>query len=854
MKGGIFVFLSLPQKVVLYSKELPSLRALLNVLTARASELKARKEILDRNLRKWKQRISKYDADMREEFYEIAHESTRLQVEFNNPKDANNPLTKRFKALPKDLQDTYFEMLDSYKNMADEYLAILGKKLSRRTFRRLERRMARKRLKVYLPLFREGTYWLAYQDKNNDTVHRAFTSTISRNLAWLEAVKNGAVESSKQEYVRIEDALEKSPPGPFFSQLMEELKDAPEGTKRALYELYLDQLPAQSIRQQFRARAREDGTFGYKGYETDLLNVYANVATRMANQLTNLEYIPEIDKVYSDIQEEAKKGPAQGKSAAIEKLLKNLNGQMDYLRDPGNSSLVNTLSSFSYYWYIIANVSTAAINTLQLPMVVYPYLAPKYGMSETSDAMEEASRLYFKGGWDNDGVPGGVKKWPSDRTFGANLPKGSPLARLYEAAIRHTAIRRSTGYDIIEGRKKSYGMGDYAGLKAKTEQVLGWVFQNSERFNREITLIAAFNLELKKNGGDVNAAIQEAIDAVNMTHGTTLTEASPRAFQTGFGKVAFTFKNFAQTMIFLQVKLLNDAVRGESKEVKRLAAQQLLGIASMSFIFAGATGMPFYGAATVMANLLYELLGDDDEPWDADQVVKDSISALPQKGVVNQLLMADVASRSGFTNLLWRDDDKRVEEIGGVLFAMEQLFGPAYAATMGIIRGTKDWSEGNYDRAVEAFMPAAIRNGLKTWRYYSEDAKTRDGDVIFDDFNTYELFLQTLGFTPTRLAARTEAAGSLSKAIKDIEKRKKALLDKRYMALTRDDKEMLAEVEAAIAKYNQSETVKKNKQQITNATKAQSLQDRRRRTAQSTYGVYTPPKMRPLAEERKVED
>jgi hypothetical protein len=39
--------------------------------------------------------------------------------------------------------------------------------------------------------------------------------------------------------------------------------------------------------------------------------------------------------------------------------MQNLELQMDYLRDPANSPLVNTLSSFSYYWYIIGNVSTA---------------------------------------------------------------------------------------------------------------------------------------------------------------------------------------------------------------------------------------------------------------------------------------------------------------------------------------------------------------------------------------------------------------------------------------------------------------------------------------------------------------
>ena len=281
---------------------------------------------------------------------------------------------------------------------------------------------------------------------------------------------------------------------------------------------------------------------------------------------------------------------------------------------------------------------------------------------------------------------------------------------------------------------------------------------------------------------------------------------------------------------------------------------QLVGIMGMSFAFAGVQGMPFYGALTTLVDLLQDILGDPDEPWDADEVAKRSVGALAQKGVVNQLLMADVASRSGFTNLLWREDDKRLEEIGPVLFAMEQLFGPAYAATMSMYRGFKDYKEGNYDRALEATMPAAIRNPLKAWRYYSEDAKTRDGKVIYDDFNAYELFLQTVGFTPTRLAARSEAAKEVSKAIKDIESRKKALLDRRYLAITRGDKEMLAEVEAAIAKYNQSETIKKNRQQITGATKAQSLQDRRKRTAQSTYGVYTPPKMRPIVEERKVED
>jgi hypothetical protein len=785
---------------------------------------------------------------MRDDFYRIAHESTRLVgadgrmgIDFNDPAEANNPLTKEFNALPADLKKVYFEMLQSYKDMSDEYLKLISKNLSKRAARKLERQMAQKRLKVYLPLFREGDYWLRYQDQNNETVVMSFKSNREREMAIKEAVAAGIPRTAMQEFARVEGAFQQAGGGPFFFGILDELdkRGAPQATKRALFEMYLDLIPAQSVRQQYRTRD------GYKGYESDLMNVYATVASRMANQLTNLEYIPEIDKVYSEIEQEAKTAAAQSKNLAINKLMQNLELQMDYLRDPANSPLVNTLSSFSYYWYIIGNVSTALINLTQLPMVVYPMLAGKYGNVDATKAMADAQKQYMKGGWDNDNIPGGAKRFPSDFSFGIGLPANSPLKKLYDAAVRQSAIRRSTGYDVIEGRKQNYGMGDYIGLKAKTEQILGWVFQNSERYNREITLIAAFNLEMKKNGGKVDEAINTAIDFINDTHGTTLTETSPRVFQSGFGKVAFTFKNFAQTMIYLQAKLLRDAVKGETREVQKLAAKQFLGISAMAFTFAGIQGMPFFGAGTVMADILHDILGDEDEPWSAAAAVRGSVNSIANKGPVNELLMADIASRTGFANLLWKDDDKRIEEVGPILFAMEQIFGPSYAAAMGIFRGYKDYKEGNYDRAVEAVTPSFIRNNLKTYRYYTEGALTRDKKVLYDDFNKYELFMQSLGFTPVEVARRSELAGDKAKKINDLENRKKALLDRMYLARISEDDEGKKEAKAAIDKFNENETVKQYGMRITPESIISSYNTRRSRGAQSTFGIYSPPKMRP---------
>lgn len=859
MRSAFYMFISLPQQVEIFAKELPTLQGLLNILNIRASSLKDRKEDLDRNVRKWNDDIKEH-IQYKDEFYEIAHESTRLMgpdgkqgIQFNNPSHANHPLTQRFKRLPPALQKVYWEMLASYRKMADEYLALLSKNLSPREAKRLQREMAKKRLRVYLPLYREGDYWLRYQDSKNDTVVQSFKSNYERELAWKEALANGAQPGSNQIYSKIEDFFDGKGPGTFFNRVLDDLakSNVSPAIRRSLYELYLDQIPASSVRQLYRKRD------GYKGYESDLMNVYSTVATRMANQLTNLEYIPEIDSAFDEVKQEAKQYAASGqsKNRSVPLLIENLNKQMEYLRDPGNGSLVNALSSFSYYWYIIGNVSTAIINTTQLPMVVFPMLAGKYGLDKASAAMSDATKQYFKGGFDNDNIPGGYKKFPADFSFGVGVPPNSPLGKLYKAAIRQSAIRRSTGYDLIEGRKKTYGMGDYIGLKAKMEQILGWTFQNSERFNREVTLIAAFNLEMQKNGGNVDGAIKAALDLVNQTHGTVLAETSPRIFQTGFGKVAFTFKNFAQTQIYLQAKLLREATRGETPEVKQLAAKQMIGIMTMAFVFAGLHGMPFYSAGTLLVDLLADLFGDDDDPVKSNEIVRQSVGALAHKGVVNQLFMLDVASRTGFNGLLWRDDDRRLEEVGPVLFAAEQIFGPSYAAFMGFFRGYKDYKEGHYDRALEAVTPAFIRNNLKAYRFAVEGAESRSGEKIFDDFNSYELFMQAVGFTPTEVAERSEIAGALASRMSDLTDRKTALLNRLYLARINKDKEGEREVREAIKRFNQNDFVKKTRNVIGNDEMDESFDRRRRNARNSIYGINVPEKARrQLEKEYKKEE
>ena len=115
------------------------------------------------------------------------------------------------------------------------------------------------------------------------------------------------------------------------------------------------------------------------------------------------------------------------------------------------------------------------------------------------------------------------------------------------------------------------------------------------------------------------------------------------------------------------------------KLVKRTARVQLAGIYGMSFTVAGIQGMPLYGAAETFSETMNAMFGDEDDPYDFDESVKDLFGELGYKGPLNKILDTDIASRTGFSNLIWRDDARRIQEIGIPGYIMETTLGPSYS-------------------------------------------------------------------------------------------------------------------------------------------------------------------------------
>ena len=809
-------FLTMPQIEQLYGDAMPSLKRLTKALEARAVDMQTRRQDISKNVTNWFS-IAQKHKNVLPKFFDIANQTTLDQIDVLDPAFANDPLTKKFQSLPPELQKVYKDLRLAYKKSSDEYMSLLLQNLKQSPASVQRLKMEAKRMKVYLPLFRQGDYWVSYTNKAGERVSQSFESQREANVAAERVTKTGIKDVKK--FTRLQQISYRSvPPTGFMGTVVKDLEKANvnKDVIDQIYQSYLSLFPAQSIRQQFRKRE------GRLGYTEDVLQVYANVATRMANQLANMKYAPDVEDSVTGVRTEFENDPTMEHRDVVD----NMQKQLDFIRNPVNGSLVAKASYFSYMWFIAGNVSSALVNLTQMPIVVYPLLGGKYGFGKTADAMQKATAMYMKGGKDNN------SEFLPDFTFGANA-KGE-FKQLYDAAVQSAAIRRSTGYELTEARKSN--VQDFTGRRAKIEHGLGWIFQNSERANREITLIAAFDLA-RKAGKSVDVAIDEAISLVNDAHGASLSETGPRFFQQGIGKVAFTFKRFAQAQIYLLGRLFHQAFKGYDKKTRDIARNQLLGIAGMSYIFAGIQGMPMYGAVSLLANMLMD---DDDEPFDMDATIRKSMGDIGYKGPINALLGVDIASRTGFNGLLWRDDPKRLAEIGPSLYMIEQAAGPAYGAFRNAERGLKLINEGEIERGMEALMPSFVRNGLKAFRLGTEGALTKDGIKITDDINAYNVFMQIFGFNPAALAEAQADAGAMKRAEQGIRDRRSALLDKLDGARVNGDSEGVAETMKAIQRFND-----KNPEIPINAkTIASSFKSRRRREAESVNGVFLDKKLR----------
>jgi hypothetical protein len=195
----------------------------------------------------------------------------------------------------------------------------------------------------------------------------------------------------------------------------------------------------------------------------------------------------------------------------------------------------------------------------------------------------------------------------------------------------------------------------------------------------------------------------------------------------------------------------------------------------------------------------------------------------------------------GWDNMMWKDDEKRRNDVGFGTFAAEKFFGPMYTYTMqDLPKAWNHFQEGHIERGVEALLPKAASNIMKGTRYMVEGATTKDGTPIKQDVSAYNALMQVAGFAPADLAEiQKENSGRIG-LDKNIYNAKRGLLTRVAMArMAGDDEEVqdtLKDVRAFNAKHRGAA--------ITTSEVQREVTKHYQRLSQSVHGVSLNPKLR----------
>jgi hypothetical protein len=597
--------------------------------------------------------------------------------------------------------------------------------------------------------------------------------------------------------------FDKAPQGSFVANVLNTLKadGVDSASINSIIELAIDSMPERSFMQAFRTRK---DTRGFLGDVTptgmaqeafDLIDTVQSKGRDYNRQVVQMQFGAKIQALKNEINEKYKyKDIDESTSLFKKKLLKIA----DFAQAPNVSRLSQNITGAAYAWTMGLNLSSAATAVFDVPMSVYPRLAGKFGDKDAVYALAAAVRMLSN-----------APKESITETYGAEIDPATGKPIMVKRKINEGfAGYSNTNYDFDEIRAMSKAEMDKAGMSQKERQDIldtevlvevgsrnaqynsslnhehldvtrgkdqanflglkinmetvnafsSFLFHHSERYSREVTMQAAYRLELNRLRDKPNntekklsdlekkyIAAEYAVSETQLSLGATASAGRPIISQNAIGNVAMLFKRFAISKYYMMARMTDEAFKNaktaDEKAMRSMARGQLGRFMVTSAAFAGVAGMPLMGAI----GQIYDLFADEeDDTFDA--VLLKTFGEPFSSGLINAALGVDVASRINMNSLLYRPPIIEKDQPAAYTL-LEQLGGPAVGIYLSFDRGYDLFNEGEFVRGTEAILPAAFRNVLKSGKqFFTGEVATRRGNAVVEDIGLGQILGQLAGF------------------------------------------------------------------------------------------------------------
>ena len=840
------------QLTEIYSKLLPQLNKYNDLAAQMDADKNDAGAEADNIVREW--------SNLRDEdqLAEVMHDSTLAKIDPSKPYVSGDSISKykqlrdAYNSLSPEAQAMYVKARDAYKkHYANVHQAIkeriLRSELSNQKKADLLKQMDDNffgSIKgVYFPLARFGKYVVVMRNQNGEveSVSRAETMGEAQALRseLIQKFPHYKVNKVKldKEYNKSRDAVGRG----FMTSLFAEVDNLGLSTAErtefedTLSQLYLSSMPDLSWAKHGIHRK------GTAGFSQDARRAFAQNMFSGANYLAKLRYgdqlaqqLDEMQK-YADEQFEVDEDYDQRSAQSV---ITEMNKRHDNLMNPKGHPLSSALTSLGFIYYLGLSPAAAIVNLSQTALVAYPLMGAKWGFDKAADELLKASNDFRKG------VEFHKVKWEGSKTdlyktISSDISKflNKDEKQAYEDAVARGVIDVTQAHDLA-----GIAQGEDSGVMWKTRPIMraaSVMFHSAERFNREVTFIAAYRLA-RQSDENHDSAFDQAVDATYRGHSDYSSGNRPRIMQGNVAKVLLLFKQFGQNMVYTLARQTYQSIKGETKEERREARRAISAILAMHATFAGALGLPMVGMLLSVASWMG---GDDDEPWDAEVALRNYLAEAFNPTISNMLMKGaprgigvDISSRVGINNLLLPDIQEGLEGKKWWDSAASAALGPIGGIGANVAKGAQEISEGHNLRGVESMLPVFLKNFAKTYRYADEGVQDKTGISIMDEVDSMDLLVQGMGFSPSDVRTANEGKTAIYQLNRKLNERRSRLMTLWSRAKMMDDQQEMDEIWGEIQGFND----KNPSRRITRMNLNQSYRNRQRRIDRAEDGIYLP--------------
>ena len=756
-------------------------------------------------------------------------------------------LERDWSRLGKEGQDIYNKMSKYYKDSYTRYVEAQFKRIDNALLTQDEKDKRRAKLTDllestrvkgdYFPVMRFGKYGVSYTEIETDPTTGAETESETKYTKFDTAAEAKAFLSNPKVYGKIYKDIHRdiSSMG-VDAEAMKELYDDIDATagkdaeetrsdlKDIVMQMYLMSRSEQSIAKQFIHRK------GTAGYSNDIFRGFDRYAMSMSRQLPRLEFSRGIEDLLKSMQVRLPTTTVERSHPDYEKQQNDSLKAQDYFEAFQNEILNSVhpkpvgaparfLTGAAFHYYL-SSVGSSVMQLASVPMLGLPAIAKQHSFGLASSAIKAATDMYIGSkanadiGWWNIGRGAATDKKAAQLVRGAKHAKEFDPVAAYKAFMDEGVITSTV-------HAQSYGGGGLPtgaekDVVSKIYSVMDKVaspFGQMEAASRQIVSMASYIANIK-SGMTHEQAVRNAVELVYRDMGDYGATGRSALSKSDAGRILWQFQQYGAKMLSSIAASVRDMKYG-SVEEKRQAKRHLMGILAMHGTFAGALGLPGVSLIGMVADVIREAFGDEDDKYDYDtdlrnyllnEGVDKTFTNVLLEGPIATLTGLDLRPRIGAQDIIplireSNSKDSLEESVKDRL--LENFGGASVSMILNIAKGFDAFAEGNMGSAAEKLMPnAALRNAISGVRYAVEGKTTKQGEAIVpsEEMGLMDIVARSIGIEPLEVAKTTEAARTAKTYETFINNRHAALLKEYRKALEEGD---TTEVEAKIEKFNQ---------------------------------------------------